>query len=430
MISLSNLSYKIKTNTTTPISTSNLLENTFVLTNYYNPGYPNPYNPQPLLFSNYTSLNVDAAPANWLKIPRKISFLNLSSSGNIWKSHDYNTLLARYPVGTFFYIVYKGRLFRLRFNGAENSQIRNTSIWHMSNNTWVETTDTSMLNTSPDGQTIDGRYIYWYEPFLSVVEVFSPGVLDLVSARSNCVAAYGIKKLSGAYNGPIVKYIRSNDNTMQDFYSDTTGTMTDINGSTLSSWLGGSTANIVTWYDQTGRGKHMNVETIARPSIITGDSNAIYLTGSTRMAASNVFDTTSVSTMHLVSSTREIGRTGNYLISLNGTVVDLNRFSTHMPWSDGTWYWDPWDGNINNRASTGVGFTSVGQKAVFSSYKGGFRINGGTTFTSSENTAASVAGGLRVGALPSSSANHYIYNLLIFNNRLSLSDETIIENAM
>jgi hypothetical protein len=179
MITLSNLSFKIKPTTTLPISTSNLLENTFVMTNYYNPGYPNPYNPTPLQFGNFNNLNVDVAPINWLKIPRRLSFLNLGASGNTWKVHDYNTLLARYPVGSFFYIVYKGRLFRLRFNGAESPRIRNTSIWHMNLNTWVETTDTNMLNTSPDGQTINGRFIGWNEPYISIVEVFVSCILQI-----------------------------------------------------------------------------------------------------------------------------------------------------------------------------------------------------------------------------------------------------------
>ena len=97
-----------------------------------------------------------------------------------------------------------------------------------------------------------------------------------------------------------------------------------------------------------------------------------------------------------------------------------------MSWNDGTWYWDPWGGNAGNRANSPANLLAVNTKAIFSGYKGGFRVNRGTTYTSTQNTAASVAGGLRLGH----GANHYIYNLVVFNNRLSTTDETFMELNM
>jgi hypothetical protein len=437
MISLSNISFRIKPSITMPISSSNLLENTFILSSnkYYNPGYPNPRTPETLPFSNFSNFTVstiDAAPAGWIKIPRKLAFLDLG--GNTWKANDYWTMVARYPVNSFFYLVYKGRFLRLRFNGAESPRIRNTSFWHSTDggNTWNTVTDSSWINLSPDGQTINGQFINWNEPYLSMVEVFPPALLDRLSttARSNCVAAYAMKRLSSTYLGPTVKLIRASDNTQMDFYADVNGNlMTGLSstGTTLSSWLSGTSANIVTWYDQTGRGKDVSVSTATRPAIITGDSNAVHLTSSTLMSASNLFDTTTVSAMHLISTTREKSRGQNYLISLNGTVTDINRFTIHMPWSDGVWYWDPWGGNAENRAQSTANITTVDTKSIFSGYKGGFRVNRGTTFTSTGNTPNSVAGGLRIGAYNGSLADHYMYNMIVFSSRLSAADETIVE---
>jgi hypothetical protein len=255
-------------------------------------------------------------------------------------------------------------------------------------------------------------------------------VLDSVIASSTCVAAYAMKRLSTAYTGPTARFIRASDSAQSDFYADASGNMTtafDNIGTNFRTWVSGTSANIVTWYDQTGRGKHITVSTATRPAIITGDSNAVHFTSSTTMTAANLFDTTTVTTMHMIATTREISRVDNGLISLNGNTGDGNRFTCHMPWLDGAWYWDPWGGNAGNRANSPANLLAVNTKAIFSGYKGGFRVNQGATYTSPQNTSASVAGGLCLGALGGWSANHYIYNLVVFNNRLSTADETFLE---
>jgi hypothetical protein len=259
--------------------------------------------------------------------------------------------------------------------------------------------------------------------------------LDSVIASSTCVAAYAMKRLSTAYTGPTARFIRASDSAQSDFYADASGNMTtafDNIGTNFRTWVNGTSANIVTWYDQTGRGRHVSVATATRPSIVTGDSNAIYFTSSTTMTAANVFDTTTVTTMHMIATTREVGRVQNALISLHGAASDWGRFFAHMPWVDGNWYWDPWGGDPANRAS-GPG-PAVNTKTIFSGYKSaaagnnGFRVNRGTTYTSSTTTSASVEGGLRLGTYGGDLfANHYIYNLVVFNNRLSTADETFLE---
>jgi hypothetical protein len=304
---------------------------------------------------------------------------------------------------------------------------------------WGEASDWAVAEVIVYNRTLTPLEIQRVERFLAnkynlPLQAPTYHALDSVIANSTCVAAYAMKRLSTAYTGPTARFIRASDSTQSDFFADANGNMTTaLNniGTNFRTWVSGTTANIVTWYDQTGRGKHANVTTATRPSIITGDSNAVYFTSSTTMTAANLFDTTTVTTMHMIATTREIGRVQNALISLNGNAGDLNRFFGHMPWDDGNWYWDPWGGNTANRAS-GPG-PAVNTKTIFSGYKSatagnnGFRVNRGTTYTSSQNTAASVAGGLNLGAYSGVSANHYIYNLVVFNNRLSTADETFLE---
>lgn len=57
------------------------------------------------------------------------------------------------------------------FNSAENSKIKSTSFWYSTNGgtTWLNVPDSSYIDTSPDGQTINGTFIAWNIPYLNVV---------------------------------------------------------------------------------------------------------------------------------------------------------------------------------------------------------------------------------------------------------------------
>lgn len=191
MISLSNVIGKIR-GTSSNFTLAQSLGNTFILptNNYWKPGHPNPLVKTRVLFSSFSNMTTDASPTGWTKTPRTISFLNIGTNGNpgnIWIAHDYATLLARYPVDTFFYIVYKGRFFRLRFNSAATDRIRNTSFWYSSDNgsTWVDVPDASWIDTSPDGQTINGQFIAWNQPFINVTEVVPLQSLFVINTIGN-----------------------------------------------------------------------------------------------------------------------------------------------------------------------------------------------------------------------------------------------------
>lgn len=86
-----------------------------------------------------------------------------------------------------------------------------------------------------------------------------PGALDSLSTSLLPTVAFGFRKLIGSYTGPQVRIRRSTDSVEADLYMDSSGTITLISGTTetdYSTWLGGATGYLITWYDQSGGGRH------------------------------------------------------------------------------------------------------------------------------------------------------------------------------
>jgi hypothetical protein len=260
-------------------------------------------------------------------------------------------------------------------------------------------------------------------------------VLDALSAagRSTCVAAYGMQQLSSAHGGFVVRLRRASDNQTADFRADARGSLFTASGQSLAEWASASASvHVDTWYDQTGRGRHMSQANSTRqPTVILSDANAIAFASTNFLSGGNVFDTATVTDMHLVASVRERSRQINTLISLNGNVDDS--FKIHAAWSDGRWYWDA--GNlIGNRSSSDATATAVDQRVTFSGWKSsadgrsGFRLNGGVngTYTSSGNAAASASGGIRLGEFNSVTPNHHVFSVLVFSVRLSDRDDAVL----
>ena len=66
-----------------------------------------------------------------------------------------------------------------------------------------------------------------------------------------------------------------------DFYADRLGNLltAPVTGQTLSSWLGGATGYVATWYDQSGKGNHATQATAANQPVINLTTNPYSLTG-------------------------------------------------------------------------------------------------------------------------------------------------------
>ena len=82
------------------------------------------------------------------------------------------------------------------------------------------------------------------------------------------VASYSVRKVNQTYyNGPIIKIRRSSDNLLADLYCDNAGfeqALYVISSTTnittragIQQWIAGTTVYLETWYDQSGRQKHL-----------------------------------------------------------------------------------------------------------------------------------------------------------------------------
>ena len=87
--------------------------------------------------------------------------------------------------------------------------------------------------------------------------------LDLVSSasRAACRGAYGLRSLSSTYTGPALRVRRASDNAETDIFAAGDRMLVRLDPATgkpqsLTAWLAGNAATLVTWYDQSGAGNH------------------------------------------------------------------------------------------------------------------------------------------------------------------------------
>ena len=77
------------------------------------------------------------------------------------------------------------------------------------------------------------------------------------AATSSAVGAFSLRAVNGV-TAKAVQIRRSSDSATQDFWADSLGNLltAPVTGQLLQNWLGGSTATLLTWYDQSGRGNN------------------------------------------------------------------------------------------------------------------------------------------------------------------------------
>lgn len=104
------------------------------------------------------------------------------------------------------------------------------------------------------------------------------------SAQTALRGAFSIRRLYTSYTSPIIIVRRSSDSNTVSFYSDNVGNLgTSLNGTgtSLSSWLGGSTGYITQWYDQSGKGNHATQSNTSAQPTVMSTVPQVYFDGST-----------------------------------------------------------------------------------------------------------------------------------------------------
>lgn len=113
-------------------------------------------------------------------------------------------------------------------------------------------------------------------------------LLDSNAFNPSCCNAYGLRRLTSNYTGPLLSVRRTSDNSNVDVYGDVNGHLglsANGKGIALSNFISGTTGYVTNWYSQTGGG-HLIQPTIASQGeiqwqdgqykIYFGGSNGLY----------------------------------------------------------------------------------------------------------------------------------------------------------
>jgi hypothetical protein len=90
-------------------------------------------------------------------------------------------------------------------------------------------------------------------------QVYLPLDKLTTTGKSSMIGIFATRRVLTSYGGPIFQFRRSSDNVLQNFYADQNGYLftTPYNSNnTFATWIGGNTAYITIWYDQSGLNNH------------------------------------------------------------------------------------------------------------------------------------------------------------------------------
>ena len=98
-------------------------------------------------------------------------------------------------------------------------------------------------------------------------------LLSMLSANS-AIGAFSLRAINGT-TARAAQIRRASDGATQDFWADRLGNLltVPVTGQLVQSWLAGSAGNVITWYDQSGRGNHVTQSAPAnQPSLNTSNA--------------------------------------------------------------------------------------------------------------------------------------------------------------
>ncbi|BAT22194.1 hypothetical protein AR679_gp168 [Yellowstone lake phycodnavirus 1] len=92
---------------------------------------------------------------------------------------------------------------------------------------------------------------------------FLANQVQTLPSLTNMNRVYALQRVNTAYSGNIINLRRSTDSVTADFTMDPTNSflVTASGGQTVAAWLGAGTANVATWYDQSGNARNLTQAT-------------------------------------------------------------------------------------------------------------------------------------------------------------------------
>jgi hypothetical protein len=140
--------------------------------------------------------------------------------------------------------------------------------------------------------------------------------------------AYSTRRLFTAYSGPAIRVVRSSDATETDIGFDGDG---DLDTSALLTFVGSGDGSIVTWYDQTGNGRHSTATVTAKARVVI--SGTLQTTTNGRAAAVSVFNARCAGTMPVAINSADAECFSVY----SNQSIGYARFLTLAPASGTDW---------------------------------------------------------------------------------------------
>jgi hypothetical protein len=155
-----------------------------------------------------------------------------------------------------------------------------------------------------------------------------------ISNQSQIQCAFSIRLLNSLYTGAVINIRRSSDNVTSDFYGSTDGLTLKTSGNiSYTTWIGASTGYVVTWYDQSGLGRHATQTNTSYQPVLDFTSKWITFNGSNQF-----MDLPSMSYLngsaYTYSMVTKRTSTKNSNIIIGGLAVSTNT-NLHIGWVNG-----------------------------------------------------------------------------------------------
>ena len=158
---------------------------------------------------------------------------------------------------------------------------------------------------------------------------------------TNISFAFSMRVLESDYTGSLVRLRRSSDNAEKDFLW---GDNDIVDVAAINTWRNGSNVFVHIWYDQSGLGRDAVQTTRNRQPRFYPDATMPYFQGD----GSN--DHLTVDTPNGIQDVTNNGNQGTVLTVMNattrsqhsfGVLTGVDRWSTHINWSNNNVYFDP-----------------------------------------------------------------------------------------
>lgn len=204
-------------------------------------------------------------------------------------------------------------------------------------------------------------------------------------------------------------------------------------------------AVVSTWLDKSGNGNTVSAAGTANATFENAGLNglgSVRMPTNSKLAGPNIFTgaTSASTTIFMVHA--NVTLTSNFMMNLNGDTQAAGatgRFSAHMPWSDGNYYFDAGGCCGTTRLSAGypVGVAApviiaLGNSTTafsgFASTTNEFaRFNGTTSTFDADAIAPTVSGGIRIGSTSGAPYDGRFSEVLVYNRALTLAEIRQVE---